>query len=62
MGLLVSFWLNLPSGPCIVLVLGSIFLLAYLFAPKYGLLPKVLRPRHLHEASLSRWNRKDRVG
>ena len=54
-GLLISFWLNLPSGPCIVLVLGLIFLSAYLFSPKYGIVAKLLRPRHLHEASLARW-------
>jgi manganese transport system permease protein len=54
-GLLISFWLNLPSGPCIVLVLGVIFLLAYLFSPKYGVVTRLLRPRHLHEASLARW-------
>jgi manganese transport system permease protein len=60
-GLLISFWLNLPSGPCIVLVLGLIFLSAYLFSPKYGIVAKLLRPRHLHEASLARWNRRDRA-
>ncbi len=60
-GLLISFWLNLPSGPCIVLVLGLIFLLAYLFSPKYGIVTKLLRPHHLHEASLARWKRRDRA-
>ena len=60
-GLLISFWLNLPSGPCIVLVLGGVFLLAYLFSPRYGIVPKLLRPRHLHEASLARWNREDHL-
>jgi len=55
-GLFVSYWLNLPSGPCIVLMLGLIFFLAYLFSPKYGVLPKLLRrPRHFHEESLARW-------
>ena len=54
-GLLASFWLNLPSGPCIVLVLGLVFLLAYLFSPKYGLIAKLAHPKHLHEASLARW-------
>jgi manganese transport system permease protein len=58
-GLLISFWLNLPSGPCIVLVLGLIFLLAYLFSPKYGIVTKLMRPHHLHEASLARWKRRD---
>jgi manganese transport system permease protein len=54
-GLLLSFWLNLPSGPCIVLVLGLIFLLAYLFSPRYGIIVKLLKPHHLHEASMARW-------
>ena len=60
-GLLISFWLNLPSGPCIVLVLGVIFLSAYLFSPKYGIVTKLLRPRHLHEASLARWKPQDKA-
>jgi zinc/manganese transport system substrate-binding protein len=51
----------LPSGPCIVLVLGGVFLLTYLFSPRYGIVPKLLRPRHLHEASLARWKRQDRI-
>ncbi len=55
LGLLVSYWLNLPSGACIVLVLGAIFLAALLFSPRYGLLARVLRRRHLHEQSLERW-------
>lgn len=49
-GLFVSYWLNLPSGACIVLMLGLIFFLAYLFSPRYGALPKLLqRRRHFHE-------------
>jgi hypothetical protein len=55
LGLFLSYWLNLPSGACIVLVLGSIFCVAYLFSPKYGIIAKVLRKRHLHEESLARW-------
>src|SRR6266478_3299457 len=58
-GLLISFWLSFPSGPCIVLVLGLIFLLAYVFSPKYGVATKLLRPRHLHDASLARWKGQD---
>ena len=27
----------------------------------HGIVPKLLRPRHLHEASLARWKREDRV-
>ena len=55
-GLLLSYWLNLPSGPCITLLLGLIFAGAYLFSPRYGLLPRLLRrKRHFHEESLERW-------
>lgn len=56
-GLLVSYWLNLPSGACIVLVLGLLFCVAYIFGPRYGLLPRLLRKRHFHEESLARWGR-----
>ena len=31
------------------------FFAAYLFSPKYGVLSKFLRRRHLHEESLARW-------
>lgn len=55
-GLLLSFWANIPSGPAIVLVLGLVFLLAYLFSPRYGVITKRLRKRHLHDESLRRWN------
>ncbi len=55
LGLAVSYWLNLPSGACIVLVLGAIFLAALLFSPKYGVLSRFFRRRHLHEQSLARW-------
>lgn len=55
LGLLISYWLNLPSGACIVLVLGTVFFIAFLFSPKYGILTRLLHRRHLHEASLARW-------
>ncbi len=56
-GLWLSYWLALPSGACIVLVLGALFCLAYLFSPRYGLLPKFLRARHFHQESLARWEK-----
>ena len=56
-GLLISYRLDLPSGACIVLVLGAIFFLAYLFSPRYGLLRRWTRARHFHEESLARWGR-----
>lgn len=55
LGLFLSYWLNVPSGACIVLVLGVFFCLAYLFSPRYGLLSRMLRQRHFHEESLARW-------
>jgi ABC-type Mn2+/Zn2+ transport system permease subunit len=54
-GLLISFWANIPSGPAIVMVLGVFFVLAYLFGPKYGMISRWIRQRHLHEESLRRW-------
>ncbi len=55
-GLLLSFYANIPSGPAIVMVLGVVFVAAYLFSPKYGIVTRSLRPRHLHEESLKRWD------
>ena len=37
---IIGWHLNLEQGPTIVLVLGSVFLLAFLFSPKYGLFKK----------------------
>ena len=42
-GLYFSFLYNLPSGPVIALATTSIFLLAFLFAPKQGIVSKKLR-------------------
>jgi manganese transport system permease protein len=54
-GLLISFWANIPSGPAIVMMLGAFFVLAYLFGPKYGMISRWIRHRHFHEESLQRW-------
>lgn len=54
-GLLLSYRFDLPSGACIVLVLGVLFFLAYLFSPRYGLLRKLRPARHFHDESLARW-------
>ena len=35
---LAGWWLNIEQGPAIVLMLGLLFLIAFLFGPKYGLL------------------------
>ena len=42
-GLYFSFLYNLPSGPVIALATTSLFLLAFLFAPKQGVVSKKLR-------------------
>ena len=54
-GLLLSYWLNLPSGACIVLFLGLLFCLAYVFSPRYGLLRRFIKRNHYHSESLARW-------
>lgn len=38
---LLGWWLNIEQGPAIVLLLGLLFVVAFIFSPRYGL----LRPR-----------------
>ena len=52
-------WLTLPSGACIVLLMGVVFLVALLTSPRYGILARWFRQRHLHEASLARWKKSE---
>lgn len=40
MGLYTSYYLNVPSGPCIVLISFAFFVLAVLFSPSQGLLTR----------------------
>ena len=54
-GLLISYWLNLPAGACIVLLLGLIFFAAFIFSPRYGVLRRFFNRGHLHKESLARW-------
>lgn len=54
-GLLLSYWLNLPAGACIVLFLGLMFCLAYLFSPRYGFFRRYIKRGHYHKESLARW-------
>ena len=56
-GLLLSYWTDIPSGPAIVLVLGICFVAALIFGPRYGVLARYLRPQHLHGESLARWDK-----
>lgn len=37
-GMYLSYYLNLPSGPAIVMVVSTLFALAFLFSPRYGVL------------------------
>lgn len=46
-GVYLSYYYNLPSGPAIVLVSSTLFLLAFLFSPTQG----VLTQRHLADRS-----------
>ncbi len=45
-GLYFSFRYNMPSGPVIALATTSLFLLAFIFSPKQGMLWKLFRPRN----------------
>jgi len=42
----LSYYVNLPSGPAIVMVVSSLFALSFLFSPRYGVLvgPRRGRP------------------
>jgi ABC-type Mn2+/Zn2+ transport system permease subunit len=57
-GLILSYQIeNLPSGAAIVLVLGAVFVLAWIFSPRYGVLRRWRKSQHYHEESLARWPR-----
>ena len=43
LALLCAYWIDIPAGPAIVIVLGGAFLLAFLISPKYGLLRRIWR-------------------
>ncbi len=43
-GMYLSYYYNLPSGPAVVLVSASFFVLAFLFSPHHGLLTQPSRP------------------
>lgn len=59
-GLLLSYWINLPSGPAIVMVLSALFVASYLFGPRYGVIHRILSNRqaasrlHLPQSSGTR--------
>jgi manganese/iron transport system permease protein len=45
-GLYLSYYLNIASGAAVVLVATAVFVLAYVFAPRRGLLASALAARH----------------
>jgi ABC-type Mn2+/Zn2+ transport system permease subunit len=45
-GLYLSYYLNIASGAAVVLVATAVFVLAYVFAPRRGLLANALAARH----------------
>ncbi len=47
-GLYLSYWQNIPSGACVVLVATAVFLVVFVFAPRAGLLTVWLRHRLHH--------------
>jgi manganese transport system permease protein len=44
-GIYLSYWIDVASGGMIVLVQGVLFALAFLFAPRFGVLPRLLGGR-----------------
>ncbi len=54
-GLFFSYYANIPSGPCIVMLLAVLLAMSYLFSPRYGVVTRMLRGRHFHAESLERW-------
>jgi ABC-type Mn2+/Zn2+ transport system permease subunit len=50
-GLLLSYWVNLPSGPAIVMILSAVFVAAYLFGPRYGVINRLLAKRRQRSVS-----------
>ena len=47
-GLYVSYWQNIPSGACVVLVATVVFMVTFILAPKTGWLTVALRHRFHH--------------
>lgn len=47
LGLLLSFYFDLPSGPAIIILLGMIYMFSLIIGPKHGLLRLRLSSSHL---------------
>lgn len=52
-GLYFSFLYNLPSGPVIALATTALFLIAFLFAPKQGVVSKQMRKRKTRKVKIA---------
>ncbi|MGC0366704.1 manganese transport system permease protein [Rhodococcus sp. 27YEA15] len=50
-GIYVSYYYDTASGPMVVLTLGMVFALVYLFAPQHGVIGKQVRSRWKKRAS-----------
>ncbi|WP_313354406.1 metal ABC transporter permease [Microbacterium sp.] len=44
-GIYLSYWVDAASGGLVVVVQGTVFALVYLFSPRQGVLPKLMRAR-----------------
>jgi ABC-type Mn2+/Zn2+ transport system permease subunit len=51
-GLYISFYINIPSGAAVVLVSTILFVLAFLFSPRKGLISTYLRGRKIAKEEL----------
>ena len=56
-GLLLSYWVNLPSGRAIVMVLSAVFVAAFLFGPRYGVVQRLLSKQSRSGLPAGGWRR-----
>ena len=47
LGLLLSYYFDVPAGPTIVLVIGTLYVVSLLVGSEGGYLQKVINKRHL---------------
>ncbi|MET0277517.1 MAG: metal ABC transporter permease, partial [Pseudorhodoplanes sp.] len=52
LGTIASFHIDGATGACIVLIQTAFFVLAFLFAPKRGILTRSIRPRESGDADV----------
>jgi len=49
-GILISYYTGIASGACIVLCLGTIFIISVIFSPKHGVLRKLIESINQHRS------------